>query len=292
MTTLSNTLLISALLLSPTAVLAHGEHGTKHKHDKNEKHEKHDGERHIDIDFDGNQRDGFYLGVSAISSVGDNFYFSTHDDSEAEFDVDVSYRVQFLGLFFESPGLSSRRIHGLYATPAWGLNFFNNETWGLDLFYETDTDGIDGIEGIQQLNQHKRGGLRATGYFDNGQVQAIFTPYSSNKNGSDGIEASLSYAHNWQVKNWNFYANVGMRYRSKEVDANLAQNGFQAMEYKDSRASGISHAAEIGLEYPLSKDWVFGSFVSYNTLSDRVISSRDDDVEDGHRAGVLLTYVF
>ena len=59
-----------------------------------------------------------------------------------------------------------------------------------------------------------------------------------------------------------------------------------------SKSSGITTSAEIGVEYPLSTDWVLGGFASYSTLSDRAIASRDDEVENGYRAGILLTYVF
>ena len=200
-------------------------------------------------------------------------------------------------MFIESPGLSSRRLHGLYATPAWGFNFYNSDIWSLDLFYETSTKGIDGLEGIQNRRKAKRGGLRATGYFDNSQLQVILTPYSPDNAENDGIEASISYGHNWQFKNWNYYANVGVHYRSEEIlDYSQGQGYVQVNEVQAneefSSGDGISTSAEIGLEYPITSDWVFGSFVAYRTLSDRVVKSRQDDVSDGYKAGFLLTYVF
>jgi len=262
----------------------------KHQHDENKQHQ-HDDDHHHHMDFDDNPRDGFYLGMSAISSKGDDFYLMDHDN-EVDFDVDVNYRVQFLGLFVESPGLSSRRIHGLYATPAWGFNFFNNDTWSLDLFYETSTKSINGLEGIQNRKKAKRGGLRATGYFDNSQLQVIVTPYSPDNVDKDGLEASISYGHNWQFKNWNYYANVGVHYRSKDVYDYNSAVGYKPSAEGFTSSDGLSTSAEIGLEYPLSSDWVFGSFVAYRTLSDRVVATRQDDVEDGYKAGFLLTYVF
>ena len=267
-------------------------HENKHEHDDDKQHEhEHDDDDHHHMNFDDNPRDGFYLGMSAISSKGDDFYLMDHDN-DADFDVDVSYRIQFLGLFVESPGLSSRRIHGLYATPAWGLNFFNNDTWSLDLFYETSTKSINGLEGIQNRKKAKRGGLRATGYFDNSQLQVIITPYSPDNVNKDGLEASISYGHNWQFKNWNYYANVGVHYRSKDVYDYNPTTGYQPSAESFTSSDGLSTSAEIGLEYPLSSDWVFGSFVAYRTLSDRVVASRQDDVENGYKAGFLLTYVF
>jgi len=275
------------------------ENSSSHKQSKDD-HSSHEHFKNIDfddIDFEDlnisdNPRDGFYLGLSGISSGGDNLLLADPNETEPSFEFDVNYRVQFLGLFFDSPGLSSRRIHSLYASKSWGMNFFNNETWSLDLFYERSTETIEGLKEIQSRKRDKRGGLRATGYFDNSQLQVIFTPYSSNNSGSDGVEASISYGHNWQYRNWNYYANIGMNYRSKEILDYSTTQGYTEIDHDSSTQDGVSHSVEIGLEYPLSEDWVFGSFVAYNALSDRMIENRQDDTTDGYRAGVLLTYVF
>lgn len=295
-TSLLARLISATFLLSSSATLAaphdkefDHKHENKHQNDLDKEH-KHDEDEHHHMQIDDNPRDGFYLGMSAISSKGDDFYLMNHDD--ADFDVDINYRVQFAGLFVESPGLSTRRIHGLYATPAWGLNFFNNDTWSLDLFYETSTKSINGLEGIQNRKKAKRGGLRATGYFDDSQLQVIVTPYSPDNVNKDGLEASISYGHSWQLKNWNYYANVGVHYRSKDVYDYNPTSGYQPIAEGLSSSDGFSTSAEVGLEYPLSSDWVFGSFVAYRTLSDRVIASREDDVKNGYKAGFLLTYVF
>ena len=236
-----------------------------------------------------NRRDGFQFDVSAISSVGDDYSLHGDESSDSEFDVAISYRVQLLGLFIESPGISTRRIQGMYSMPAWGLNFYNTKDWTFDLFYQYSTRGIEGLEGIQTRNKDERAGLRMTGYFDNSQFQAIYSPVSRNDDGSDGIEASLSYSHNWQFRNWNYYANLGLQYRSKEVTPYELQTFIDDdLSFKD----GINYSAEVGFEYPLTTDWVFGGFVGYNALSERSIAIRQDSVEDGYRGGVLLTYLF
>ncbi|MCJ8318465.1 MAG: MipA/OmpV family protein [Colwellia sp.] len=240
-------------------------------------------------DISDNTRDGFYLNMSGISSTGDDFSLFGDENSSSEFDLDFSYRVQFLGFFMESPGLSSRRTHGMYSISAWGYNFYNSDDWAFDLYYQNSTRGIDGLKEIQIRNQKKRGGVRATGYFDNSLLQIMFSPISGNSEGSDGIEASISYGVNWQLRNWNFYTNLGVQYRSKEV----LPHGETIVPDDDlSTSAGITTSAEIGVEYPLSTDWVIGGFAGYTSLSDRTIASRDDDVEDGYRAGLLLTYVF
>jgi len=236
-----------------------------------------------------NRRDGFYVDVSAVSSVGDDYAFASGEDTESEFDVAMSYRVQLLGLFMESPGISSRRIQGMYSMPAWGLNFYNSEDYSFDLFYQYSTRGIEGLEGIQTRNEDERAGLRMTGFYENSQLQMIYSPVSRNGEGSDGIEASISYSYNLQFRNTNFYTNLGMQYRSKEVTP-YGVDTF--VDDNLSTSAGISYSAEVGVEYPLTTDWVIGSYVGYNALSDRSIAARQDTVEDGYRAGLLLTFVF
>ncbi len=239
--------------------------------------------------FISNRRDGFYVDVSAVSSAGDDYAFAGNQDTESEFDVTMSYRVQLLGLFMESPGISTRRIQGMYSMPSWGVNFYNSDDYSFDLFYQYSTRGIEGLEGIQTRNEDERAGLRMTGFYDNSQLQMIYSPVSRNGEGSDGIEASISYSYNLQYRNTNFYTNLGMQYRSKEVTAYGAQTW---VEDDLSTSAGISYSAEVGVEYPLTTDWVIGSYVGYNALSDRSIAARQDTVEDGVRGGLLLTFVF
>jgi hypothetical protein len=236
-----------------------------------------------------NRRDGFYVDVSAISSFGDDYTLSANEETESEFDVAISYRVQLLGLFIESPGISTRRIQGMYSMPAWGVNFYNSDDYSFDLFYQYSTRGIEGLEGIQTRNEDERAGLRMTGFYENSQLQLIYSPVSRNDEGSDGIEASISYSYDWQVRNWNLYTNLGLQYRSKEV----TPYGVQTWVEDDlSTKAGISYSAEVGIEYPLTTDWVIGSYVGYNALSDRSIAARQDTVDDGIRGGLLLTFVF
>jgi hypothetical protein len=236
-----------------------------------------------------NRRDGFYVDVSAVSSAGDDYAFAANFDTESEFDVVMSYRVQLLGLFMESPGISTRRIQGMYSMPAWGVNFYNSEDYSFDMFYQYSTRGIEGLEGIQTRNEDERAGLRMTGFYENSQLQMIYSPVSRNGEGSDGIEASISYSYNLQYRNINIYTNVGAQYRSKEVTPYGIKNW---VEDDLSTSAGLSYSAEVGVEYPLTTDWVIGSYVGYNALSDRSIAARQDTVEDGIRGGLLLTFVF
>lgn len=255
-------------------------------------HEKHNqkGDENPHVKFESpNQRDGFYLAYSAVSSQGDDFYQTQGGEDVSDFEIHSSYRIQGLGLFIESPGLNSRRMHGLYATRAWGINFYNGKDWSFDLYKQRDTKTIKGLSGIQNRNKYKRAGIRATGYFDNSQVQLIFSPYSTNNSGSDGIEASMSYTRYWQVKNWNLYGSLGVQYQSKEVESYYVEDSSLTSEASESR---VNSSAELGVEYALNKDWVLGGFISHNKLPSRQESTSAAKEQSGTRSGILLTYVF
>ena len=229
-----------------------------------------------------NDRDGFYLAYSALSSTGDDIY-QPDEKSETSFDAHFSYRIQLLGLFVESPGLNSRRLHGLYASNAWGINFYNSDSWSFDLYKQFDTHKVEGLEQVQNRNQDRRGGLRATGYFDNSQLQFIFSPYSRGDQEDDGVEASVSYTHYWQIKNWNIYGSLGAQYQSAEV-LSFEQDPI------DEAQSRVNTSAELGLEYALNKDWVIGAFASYNELPSQ--DANDDITVTGSRAGMSLSFIF
>lgn len=235
-----------------------------------------------------NRRDGFYVDASAISSFGNDYGFDENQNTQSEFKTAISYRVQLLGLFMESPGISTRRIQGMYSMPAWGLNFYNSEDYSFDLFYQYSTRGIQGLNAIQTRNEDVRGGFRATGFYDNSQLQFIYSPFSHNKEGSDGIESSLSYSYNLQYRNVNYYTNLGLQYRSQEVTAYGQPKVYDDLSFSD----GINYSAEIGVEYPLTTHWVVAGFAGYNKLSNRSVAARQDTVENGYRAGLLLTFVF
>lgn len=261
--------------------IKHKRHHAKKTKNNNENH---------DIKFSSsNKRDGFYLAYSAVSSQGDDLYQTQGGEDTNDFEIHSSYRIQGLGLFIESPGLNSRRMHGLYATRAWGINFYNGKDWSFDLYKQRDTKTVKGLSGIQNRNKYKRAGIRATGYFDNSQVQVIFSPYSTNNSGSDGIEASMSYTRYWQVKNWNLYGSLGVQYQSKEVESYYPENWLFSSETNDSR---INSSAELGLEYALNKDWVLGGFISHNKLPSRDENASQEKDLSGTRSGILLTYVF
>ena len=237
-----------------------------------------------------NARDGFHYAFSFVSSGGDNAY----DPSGEATDLNAyaSYRIQIASLFFESPGMATRRIHGLYSGRAWGFNVYNTDQWRLDIYKQRDTRGVRDLEGIQIRNKDKRAGVRLTGFFDSSQLQMNVSPYSTSDQKDDGVAASLSYSHFWQVKNWSFYGSAGVQYQPKEVVSYYEE---QPLTF-DNRENRVNHDLEFGFEYPLSRKWVIGGFAAYSQTNlpspgAAFIADASADKVNGFRSGLLLSIV-
>ena len=233
-----------------------------------------------------NDRDGFHYAFSAISSNGDNFYSQTTESSDLN--MYSSYRIQIAGFFIESPGLSTRRIHGLYADRSWGFNFYNTDQWRLDFYKNRDTRRTKDLQGIKARNKYKRAGVRLTGFFDSSQLQMDFSPYSTSDQSDDGLTASLSYSHYWQVKNWSFYGSAGMQFVGKEVVSFYESDPVSF----DGRQDRVNRDVEVGFEYPLSKHWVIGGFAAYSHTDQPLPASTISELEHkGARSGLLLSFI-
>jgi len=234
-----------------------------------------------------NQRDGFHYAFSFVSSHGDNFYSDTTESTDL--DSYSSYRAQFAGFFFESPGVSTRRIHGLYADRTWGFNFYNTDQWRLDIYKDRDTKGTRGLDSIKTRNKYKRAGLRLTGFFDSSMLQMDVSPYTDGDQTDAGIESSLSYSYFWQVKNWNFYGSAGVQFQGKEV-----LNFYEADPVTfDGRSDRINRDVEFGFEYPLSEHFILGGFAAYSHTDQPLpnVLATSNGEHKGFRSGLLLSFV-
>jgi outer membrane protein len=210
------------------------------------------------------------------------------------------------GLFVEQPGVKSKLNPGF----SYGYNFYNTEHWSLDLIGNKSHGEInygfnDGTESIE-LNRDGsfRGGLRATGIYDTNTIQFVVTPFSDNSEYDDGIYASLWLAKQWQIKNWNLNASIGLQYRSEEiidyyygVPADLATTSTPAYSAK----SGINTSIKFSADYPISEDWVLETYLSHTQLADSISDSpviynaiqfgksRSENITE---AGLMISYVF
>lgn len=237
-----------------------------------------------------NPQDGFHYAFSFVSSGGDDIYQESGESTDIN--TYASYRIQIASLFIESPGMATRRIHGLYAGKAWGINFYNTESWRLDLYKERDTGAIRDLRGIKSRTKEKRAGIRLTGFWDSSQLQISMSPYSRSNQEDDGITGSLSYTHYWQARNWSFYGSLGVQYQPKQVVSYYEEAPVDFTE----RKGRLNQDLELGFEYPLSKSWVLGGFVAYSESDAPLpgaITYKDagDESYSGTRSGLLLSFV-
>lgn len=248
-------------------------------------------------------------GVSETNLIGENF--ERIDDTGSFFEIDIEIQTRWNGFFFESPGRSQENINGLFSGIAVGYNLYNTNHWALDLyvveafkggeyFFNSNTDSL-----TIEKESNSRVGVRATGYFSDYLVQFIATPASLDHD-IEGFSASASVRRTWQVKNWNIYATLGAFYQSDEiVDYYYGISESESAQIKqlfnDNNApydpytaeGGVLIVGEVGFEYPVSENIVFGGFFSGvqrpNGINDSPLSAEGPSVLT---AGLSLTYIF
>jgi hypothetical protein len=110
-------------------------------------------------------------------------------------------------------------------------------------------------------------GLRASGQYGQTSYQFIVAPYSFNNDYDDALFGSAWVAHTWQIKNWEFYGSLGANFRSSEIinhyystSNELVQLGVPMFEAYDADY-GVDVISQVGLNYPVSKDLLFESYV-------------------------------
>lgn len=231
--------------------------------------------------------------------------------------LNLELRAQWNGFFVEFPGRSQEQIDGQFSGNALGYNFYNSQNWSYDIYAAKSSDAIhykfsnpeEALE-FERVSDFRLG-IRATGYFDDLYTQFIIAPHSF-RSEIGGIEASASVRQNWQYRNLNIYNSVGLKYRSADIlDHYYGVDEALSAEFADLVAEdpnvdnlvdyfspyeaggGFSVHGEVGFEYPLSENLVFGGFFQYVIASDEAKNSPlfiGDRV--GNSFGLSLTYVF
>ena len=265
--------------------------------------------------------DGIFAAISAgtgfVQKSGLNSNLDVDDDYSGFLFLDLELRAQWQGLFVEFPGRSQKKIDGQFSGASVGYNFYNTQNWSYDVYVVNSSRNSNfRVSSSKKTLKIRRAsdyrlGLRASGYFDDLFAQFIVTPYSF-RDAIGGIEASASVRQNWQYRNWNIYNSIGVRYRSKDivnhyygVDEALSTritellkddpNNDKLVDYFSpyTASGGLSLHGEVGFEYPLSENMVFGGFFQYVVASD---AAKDSPLFLGDRIGnafgLSITYVF
>ena len=216
-----------------------------------------------DEQSDANDNGGFMelnVGLAAF----DSRFVDAPKNLGAFANLRINYRWH--GFFIENKGYKGLGKPGL------GYNFYDDTQWALDIYLaevheaiNSDENGEDilgdahdGLTGLTPRYSDDRLGLRATRYFeDDTAIRLYAAPV-----GKHGPYWGVWYGKTWQVQNFNFHAIASAQYFSrKSIDYYYCvheQDNSEKFTLYQGR-SGILTSAEIGVTYPLSKDWLLES---------------------------------
>ncbi|MGI9295452.1 MAG: MipA/OmpV family protein [Pseudomonadales bacterium] len=232
--------------------------------------------------------DGGYFEIGVAAGYLANPRVNDDDDEGWEVGLSLAGGYRYKGFFVEA---SQGTFDGLNL----GYNLWNNKHWSVDLLASSlngdiDTDNADRIDNrlteaqrdkelIDRDTFYSGAGIRLTGYYDDYILQYRFV---TDTHGGNGVTSTARLGKSWQVKNWNFHGVVSAEYTSATTNRywlgiSAAEATTRFPEY-DPGAS-VSFNAEVGVTYPLSKDWVFRSFARFGLLPDEQKNSplADDD---------------
>lgn len=253
---------------------------------------------------------GYVEGRSFLNGVGDDPY-------EDFLDLNWELHLEYKGFFYEQPGLAQERIDGQFSGHAGGYRYYIDDSWNLDFLITAATDELQSTfvspedRIVESRRRDRRAGFRLTGVLDNYFVQAMWTPHSLRSN-IGGNELSLSVRRDWQIKNLNFYASVGARYRSSEImqyyygiSDDLSQDLIELVQPEinpdidaeilapSQVGGGAIISTRVGFEYPLSENWVMGGVATYQRFPSAMSDSIFIGFDDSQSVFALsLTYVF
>jgi len=159
-----------------------------------------------------------------------------------------------------------------------GYNAYESENWSLDVVVGPKFRGLDfddKFDALDDRNISAMFGGRLTGYLGENVLQ--FTLKHDISGNSKGTMASALIGRNWQVRNWNFHGLAGVYYYDSNIndyyygvsEAEAARSQFT--EYHPS--ANVNFAAEAGVTYPITEDWVFRSTARFSTVSDADMDS-------------------
>ncbi len=244
---------------------------------------------------EGNSRDGGHLELGAgLVGLSSPFPFDESLDSGVTLFLDARY--QKYGFFIELPHGSSMFQSTIIS---FGYNFLNTENWAFDIQHAMNHRDVEyvyteqGRQVIDQRDSHSEPGLRVSGYFEDTDMQFVVARASSFYGG--GLYASAWSTNHYQYKNWNYYFSLGVQYRNEEVvnyfyGVNSYQTNAELPVYRGK--SGLEWTAQIGVDYPITKHWVFESYLRNTVLPEGISHSPLVDDDRITEAAMVIKYVF
>ncbi|MDN4501372.1 MipA/OmpV family protein [Alteromonadaceae bacterium BrNp21-10] len=238
--------------------------------------------------------DGGFLEFNFGYSVFNSRFVDAPDNDSLFLNLHLNFRWN--GFFIENKG-----DKGLGKAGA-GYNFYNNQDWSFDAYITEIHDEIDpnsdyiignvhaGLIGIEFRDSDQRLGLRATRYLNSSTALRFFIAPI----GSHGVYAGAWLGRTWQHKNFNFYAISSLQYHAtKTLDYYYGVHPQESSDkFPQYQASGgITLTGEMGVTYPLSKDWIIESSFKVTRLPSSIYHSPLIDNKVEPVAKLSLTYV-
>ena len=246
---------------------------------------------------------GFFEFTAGIVALDSRYVDAPKDIGSV---ADIRFRYYWNNFFLEYEGYKGLGFPGV------GYNFYNQNTWMFDVFiteihpailWEDDghvENGVineqDGLIGITPKDSDDRISLRATHFIDDKTaLRIVIAPMSDLKEmKEDSPYLAVWYGKTWQHQNINFHTTLNAQYYSSDI-----LNHYYGVEGEDisdkfesySAQGGISLSAELGMAYPLTKDWLLESSLKLTRLPDSIYNSPLINTRLESQAQVSVTYV-
>lgn len=220
--------------------------------------------------------------------------------------TDLRFRYYWNNFFLEYEGFKGLGFPGV------GYNFYNQDSWMLDVFL-TEThpailwnegdyieNGIineqDGLTGITPRKSDNRWSLRATRFINDTTALRILIASESDINGIDYSSPYFAawYGITWQHQNINFHSTFNVQYdNAQTLDYYYGVSGQDISDKFTAytASSGVSVSAELGITYPLAIDWLLESSFKITRLPNSIYNSPLIDTRFETYTQLSLTYV-
>ena len=143
-----------------------------------------------------------------------------------------------------------------------------------DLFGSVRRDDLPGFESIEERDGDLNIGLRGNWYSNDNLLQLELLRDVSEAH--DGVNGSVQFGRQFQIRNWSLHALAGVRYFSRKVVEHyfgVSQQEATTSIPAYSADDGFLPSVLMGATLPLNEKWLFRASADYSYLPQSVIDS-------------------
>lgn len=159
-----------------------------------------------------------------------------------------------------------------------GYNVHDSKNWSLDFVVGPKFRSLNFDDKFADLDERKSSAMfggRLTGYLGDNVLQ--FTLKHDISGNSKGTLASALIGRNWQIRNWNVHGLAGVYYYDSDINDyyyGVSETEASRTEFTEYNPdSNVNVAAEVGVTYPITENWVLRSTARFSTVSDEDMDS-------------------